>query len=375
MKPEAADGRWMRAALALARRGLGTTGINPSVGCLIVKNGVLLGRGRTGAGGRPHAETVALDQARERYGPEAIRGADVYVTLEPCAHHGLTPPCADALIAAAPARVVAPFSDPDARVSGRGFDALRGAGVAVSVGAQAEAAAETLRGYLTRIQERRPFLTLKLAATLDGRIATSSGESRWITGAAARARGHLARAQSDGIILGVGTVLTDDPRLDVRLPGFEGRGPAPIVADSRLQTPLTGALARRAGENGLTLLCRDDADRARIDAFRSIGAEVIPVPVTGDGLLSMQFAMERLAQRGIGALLCEGGGRLAASLLREDLVDEVHWFTAGALIGASGHPSVADFGTETIAEMPRFALIASERIGADTLSIWRPRRE
>lgn len=366
------DFQWMQAALTLARQGLGQTGANPSVGCIIVKDGRVLGRGRTGEGGRPHAEAVALEDVRSRWGDDEARGATAYVTLEPCGHHGLTPPCTDALIGAGVARVVAPISDPDPRVSGSGFTALRKAGMDVTTGVLADAASETLRGYLSRTERGRPFLTLKLAASLDGRIATRTGDSRWITGASARARVHLMRARSDGIMVGIGSVLADDPALDVRLAGVNREGPKRIVADSRLQTPLTGKLARSAREQDVILLCRDDADRSRMDAFRNVGATVQPVAVTSQGLLSMSHALETLAGYGIGSLLCEGGGRLAASLLDAGLVDELVWFSAGAIIGGGGAASIADFGVETIADMPRFAQIASERVGEDVMSVWHP---
>lgn len=370
----AQDRRWLDSALGLARRGLGQTGTNPSVGCIIVKDDRVLGRGRTGPGGRPHAETRALDDARQRYGAEALRGATAYVTLEPCAHTGGTPPCSDALIAAGIARVVAPISDPDPRVSGSGFEALRAAGIAVETGLLAAEAADVLRGYLSRLNRNRPWLALKLAATLDGRIATRSGESRWITGDSARQRVHLMRSRCDGLLVGIGSVLADDPMLDVRIPGMEGNGPVRIVADSRLQTPLTGRLARSIEVQPLMLLCRGDAEPERIRAFEDLGAIVVPTPVTESGTLSMTAAMTALAGAGIGALLCEGGGHLAAGLLREELVDEIVWFSAGALIGSGGAPSVADFGIEGIAEMPRFAQIASERLGEDVMSIWRSQR-
>ena len=364
--------RWMDLALGLARRGLGTTSTNPSVGCVIVRGDRALGRGRTGSQGRPHAERIALDDARSRWGTDAARGATAYVTLEPCAHTGKTPPCADALIEAGIAQVVAPFSDPDPRVSGKGFAALTNAGINVEIGLRADEAREVLRGYLSRAYRKRPFLTLKLASTLDGRIATRSGESRWITGTQARARVHLLRSRSDGVLIGVGSALADDPALDVRLPGLEHHRPVRIVADSRLQTPLTGRLARSAAEQPLVLLAAASAETPRIKAFEGLGAQVIPVSSLEQGGLSMTEAMERLAGIGIGSLFCEGGGRLAASLLREGVVDEIVWFTAGAAIGGGGAPAISDFGLQTIAEMPRFAQVAHEQLDDDIMSVWHP---
>jgi diaminohydroxyphosphoribosylaminopyrimidine deaminase/5-amino-6-(5-phosphoribosylamino)uracil reductase len=224
----------MRAALALARRGLGRVAPNPAVGCVLVKDGRVVGRGWTQAGGRPHAETEALARAGE-----AARGATAYVTLEPCSHHGKTPPCAESLIAAGISRSVVALEDPDPRVSGSGLTLLREAGIAVDTGLLAEAAAEVNAGYLMRTRTGRPLVTLKLATTLDGRIATRAGESRWITGPLARARAHLLRAESDAVLVGSGTAVTDNPRLDVRLPGLEGRSPLRVLLDGRLRLPLT----------------------------------------------------------------------------------------------------------------------------------------
>lgn len=366
------DRRWMRTALGLARRGLGCTGTNPSVGCIVIADGRVLGRGRTGLDGRPHAETIALEDARTRGNEQALRGATAYVTLEPCAHTGQTPPCTEALIKSGIGRVVIPMEDPDPRVAGRGMEALRNAGVEVDCGILAEEAIHTLRGYLSRAERRRPFVTLKLAASLDGHIATRLGESRWITGEAARARVHLLRSRSDGLLVGVGSALADDPLLDVRLPGMESHKPARIVADSRLQTPLTGRLAQTVSEQDLILLCRGDNDPERVAAFADIGAIVLSVPVTESGTLSLRSAMGSLAERGIGSILCEGGGRLAASLMAEGLVDELVWFTAGAAIGSGGASAIADFGLERIAEMPRFTQVACETVGADVMSVWHP---
>lgn len=362
----------MPAALALARSGLGTTGTNPSVGCVIEKDGRVLGRGRTAAGGRPHAETEALAQAARRHGPEACRGGTAWVTLEPCAHRGRTPPCTDALVAAGIARVVAPFEDPDPRVSGKGFAALRAAGVAVETGAMAAEAASLLRGYLSRAERGRPWLTLKLAAGLDGRIAAPSGESRWITGPASRRRVHLMRARADAVLVGIGSVLADDPSLDVRLEGLEGRRAWRVVADGRLQTPLTGRLARSAAEHPTLLLTRDDAPPERAAAFADCGVRVLALPADAEGRVPLRAALEALAGEGIGEVLCEGGGRLAAGLLREGLVDELAWFSAGLVTGGRGAASVADLGIEALAEAPRFERVSVEPVGEDVLSLWRP---
>lgn len=357
-------------ALTLAARGVGRTATNPSVGCVIVKNGRVLGRGRTGDNGRPHAERIALDDANSRYGPESVRNATAYVTLEPCAHVGKTPPCTDALIAHGIDRVVSPLADPDPRVAGKGFAALREAGITVDIGESASAARHVLRGYLSRAERKRPFVTLKLASTLDGKIATRTGESRWITGAQARARVHLLRAHSDAILVGVGSVLADNPQLDVRLRGIEGARPRRVVADSRLQTPLTGKLAESVSEQSVILLTSEDTDQERAKAFEALGATILSVPMD-QGMLSMREAFAELAKLGVGSLLCEGGGRLAASLLRDELVDELVWFTAGSVMGNGGLDSVSDFGVSALVSMPRFTQISLERIGEDIMSVWR----
>ncbi len=362
------DADRMRATLALARRGLGSTWPNPTVGCVIAKDGVVLGRGVTQPGGRPHAEQVALEQARARWGAETLRGATAWVSLEPCAHHGRTPPCADALAAAGVARVVSTIEDPDPRVSGRGFAALRAAGVTVETGVLASEARALNAGFLSRIERGRPWLILKLAASLDGRIATAGGESRWITGPEARARVHLMRAQSDAVLIGAGTARADDPTLDVRLAGLAGRKPVRVVADGGLSLPPASRLARGARDAPLWLLHRDDADVAR---FANDGAELIATRALGDGALDLCDALARLSARGIGRVLCEGGGRLAASLLRAGLVDEIAWFGAGATIGAEGAASIGDLELARLADAPRFRLSGVETLGADVLGTWR----
>lgn len=360
----------MRAGLALARRGLGQVAPNPSVGALIVRGGVLLGRGVTTPGGRPHAETVALAQAEARFGPGAARGATAYVTLEPCAHHGLTPPCADALVRAGIARLVCPIEDPDPRVSGAGFARLRAAGVAVEVGLMAAEARAINAGFLSRHERGRPRLVLKLATSLDGRIAMASGESRWITGAAARRRVHLMRAEADAVLVGIGTALADDPMLDVR--GFGAAPPQPVrvVADARLALPAGSRLAATAGALPLWLLHGPDAAAAAAERLTGAGAVLLPVPVDGAERLDLATGLARLAERGITRVLAEGGGRLAAALVAAGLVDEIALFQAGLAIGAEGHGCLGPLGFERLAEAPRFRLVAHERIGADTLSRW-----
>jgi diaminohydroxyphosphoribosylaminopyrimidine deaminase/5-amino-6-(5-phosphoribosylamino)uracil reductase len=352
----------MRAALALAARGLGTVWPNPSVGCVVVRDGRVVGRGHTAAGGRPHGETQALAAA----GPGA-RGATVYVSLEPCDHHGKTPPCTQALLAAGVARVVVACEDPDPRVAGAGIRRLRAAGLDVDVGACADEAWELNRGFFSRVLHGRPLITLKCASTLDGRIATHTGESQWITGDTARAWGHGLRARHDAIMVGIGTALADDPELTCRLPGLEHRSPVRVVVDSRLRLPLTGRLVQDACRRPVWLVTRDDADRPRAKAYAGCGVEVIRVPPDAGGRPDLPVAMAALATRGITRILAEGGATLAASLMQVGLVDRVEWFRSPTVIGGDGIPAVAGFGVDRLAQAPRFQRVAVRRAGADVL--------
>ena len=273
--PESAedDLNHMRAALALARRGLGTTWPNPSVGCVLVRFGRVVGRGYTGSGGRPHAEPTALSMAGDG-GCRQVSTA--YVTLEPCCHWGETPPCTDALIEAGVARVVIAALDPDKRVDSQGVARLRQAGIAVEHGLLDRDALEDLEGFFLRVTQDRPLITLKLATTLDGKIATGSGQSQWITGPEARQMAHVLRGRHDAVLAGVGTVMADDPELTCRIAGFRTLPVVRVIVDSHLRTPLTSKLARTAGEAPLWFLVRDGVDPARRDAFIDLGAHGDP---------------------------------------------------------------------------------------------------
>ncbi len=360
------DQSHMRAALALARRGLGNCAPNPTVGCVVVRDGRVLGRAVTAAGGRPHAEPLALAMA----GAEA-RGATVYVTLEPCCHHGRTPPCTNALIAAGVARVVVATRDCDPRVNGQGIARLREAGIAVEEGLMAAEAEEVNAGFFARIRLGRPLVTLKLAATLDGRIATHTGESRWVTGEAARRAAHALRGRSDAILVGVGTVSTDDPDLTCRIPGFRTTPLIRVVADSHLRTRLTARLVATARDMPTWILARPDADPERRRALTEAGVTVIGVAPTGAGAglgVDLVQALHALAERGVTRLLTEGGAQLAAALLRADLVDRVAWFHAPAIMGADGWPAAQAFGVTHLAAMPRFVREATRPVGEDVLT-------
>ncbi|SEQ60443.1 diaminohydroxyphosphoribosylaminopyrimidine deaminase / 5-amino-6-(5-phosphoribosylamino)uracil reductase [Loktanella sp. DSM 29012] len=356
--------RFMELALSLGRRGLGQVWPNPAVGCVIVRDGVIVGRGHTRRGGRPHAERVALDQAGE-----AARGAVAYVTLEPCAHHGQTPPCADALVAAGIARVVVGTGDPDPRVAGRGLDILRAAGIAVTTGVCAAQAQDANAGFLKSVTQGLPWVTLKLATTLDGRIATATGESRWITGPQARRAVHGLRATHDAVLVGAGTARADDPALDVRDLG-DVRQPVRIVVSRDLNLRVNGRLGQTAHLQPVWIVHANDAETRD---WSSTGATLIPCPLHHHQI-DMLAALQELARRGLTRILCEGGSHLAASLLHARLVDEVVMMQAGCMIGADGLPSMAGLGTRELGDAPRFDLIETRALGGDVLHRWRPRR-
>lgn len=361
---EGQDARWMRLALALGARGLGRVWPNPAVGCVIVKGDRVLGRGWTQYGGRPHAETMALAQA----GAQA-RGATAYVSLEPCSHHGKTPPCADALIASGVARVVVALGDPDPRVSGRGLSALRAAGIEVVDGVCAAEARIAHRGFLARVTLGRPMLTLKLATSADGRIATATGESQWITGAPARAWVHGMRACHDGVLVGAGTARADDPSLTVRGLGIPHQ-PVRIVLSRRLDLPMDSALMRSARDIPVWLCHGPDAPEAATAAWAAAGARLIAVSTGPGGQLDLAAVMAALGDAGLTRVFCEGGGMLAAGLLGADLVDDLAVITAGMVLGAEGTPAVGAMGIAALAEAPRFALAETRALGGDVLSLW-----
>ncbi len=358
----AEDAGHMRAALALARRGIGNTWPNPPVGCVIVREGRVVGRAVTAPGGRPHAETAALEMAGE-----AARGATVYVTLEPCCHWGQTPPCTDALIAAGVARVVVAIRDPDPRVDGAGLARLREAGVAVEEGILTDEASETIAGFQSRVARGRPLVTLKLASTLDGRIATHTGESRWITGEAARRAAHALRGRNDAVMVGVGTVLTDNPALTCRIPGFRPTPAVRVVADSHLRTPLRSQLVATAHEVPTWIAIREGADPDRRRAFAELGVELLEVQGCEIGV-DLEDALATLAEAGINRVLVEGGAQLAAALLRADLVDRMAWFHAPSVMGADGWPAARAFGVLNLRSMPRFERVSVTPLGEDVLT-------
>lgn len=356
----------MRAALALARRSLGRTWPNPAVGCVIVRDGHVVGRGRTRDGGRPHAETEALLQAGE-----TARGATAYVTLEPCSHQGKTPPCADALINAGISRVISALEDPDPRVQGRGHARLLGAGIAVEVGEGANEAAEINAGFLQRVRSGRPIFGLKIASTLDGRIATRTGESKWITGEPSRAAGQRLRATHDAILIGAGTAATDDPDLTCRLPGLGAYSPVRIVLDSKARLSPSSKLAQTARRFPVWLVCTPAAPPMAREALRACGVEVIELPPGPDGYVDIGVAARELGVRGLTRVLVEGGGEVAAGFLKADLIDRIWAFRAGTLLGADARPAIGDLGIGQLAFAPRFSLVSTRIVGSDTLETWR----
>ncbi|MCX7566424.1 bifunctional diaminohydroxyphosphoribosylaminopyrimidine deaminase/5-amino-6-(5-phosphoribosylamino)uracil reductase RibD [Sulfitobacter sp. F26169L] len=353
----------MDLALSLGRRGLGTTWPNPAVGCVIVRAGHVVGRGWTAPSGRPHAETQALAQAGE-----AAKGADVFVTLEPCAHHGQTPPCAQALIDAGVARVVVAVGDSDGRVAGRGLAMLRDAGIEVVTGpGEAQARADNI-GFFSRVEQGRPMVTLKLASSFDGRIATATGESKWITQAPARRLVHAMRSRHDAVMVGGGTVRADDPSLDVRDLGV-ARQPARVVVSRHLDIPLGGKLAQTATKIPLILCHGADAPAELVQVWKGLGAVLLPCAVRG-GQLDMGDVLHQLGAHGLTRVFSEGGSAIAASLLKLDLVDFLVGFTAGMVIGAEGVAGIGAMGLGRLTQAPRFNLAETQAVGPDVMHTW-----
>ena len=355
----------MRVALALAARGLGTTSPNPTVGCVLVKSGRVISRGWTQPGGRPHAEAVALERAGQ-----AAKDATAYVSLEPCSHFGKTAPCAQALVDASIARAVIATTDPNPAIDGAGLNILEAAGVAVEHGLMEQEARELNAGFFWVVQKGRPLVTLKTATSLDGRIAVVSGASHWVTGASARRRAHLLRAQHDAVMVGVGTAVADNPELTCRLPGLSTRSPVRIVVDSTLRLPLTHKMIATAAETPTWIVTLDTADSARKKAFQDCGVEVLGVPADGFDHPDIVAALELIAKRGVTRVLVEGGSRLSATLLRANVVDRLEWFRAPSLIGGDGYPAALPFGVEDMTGMPIFRRYRVVELGDDVLETY-----
>ena len=356
----------MRLALALGRRGQGRTWPNPAVGAVIVKDGVIVGRGWTQPGGRPHAEPEALRQAGE-----AARGATLYVTLEPCSHFGKSPPCADAIVAAGIARVVSAIEDSNPEVGGQGHARLRAAGISVDVGLCAEEAARDHAGHFLRVREKRPFVILKLAVSADDKIAAAGRRPVAITGEAAKARVHLLRAQSDAILVGIGTVLADDPLLTCRLPGMEARSPVRVVLDRALRISGNSRLVHSARQTPLWLLASETSEAAAAAKLGAAGAHVFHLPADDHKAgLDLKAVLHTLSARGITRLMVEGGARVASSFLSAGLVDEV-WLLRGPNdIGMDGIPALDTQPLPAITQSPRWRARATETLGQDSLTVY-----
>ena len=352
----------MRRALARARPGSGRTFPNPSVGAVVFRGSGLLGSGATRPPGEAHAEVVALEAALRKHGARALRGASMAVTLEPCCHTGRTGPCTEALIEAGLARVYVGCRDPHERVAGRGIRKLRAAGIEVEVGLLGEECRRHHRGFISVCERKRPFVTLKLATSLDARIATASGESRWITGPESRAFVHRLRARVDGVMVGSRTALADDPELSARRDGRVVHRPVRVLVDSKLRVPADARLYRAHADASTWVLCGRRARGQR--RIADTGARLFPTPLRS-GHLDLARGLRALAGQGLTTLLVEGGGQLAAALLRGGLVDEIHWFLAPVLLGGDGRPALGPLELSRLRDALRIEALRIRRVGSD----------
>jgi diaminohydroxyphosphoribosylaminopyrimidine deaminase/5-amino-6-(5-phosphoribosylamino)uracil reductase len=359
------DRHMMSIALTMARRALGTVAPNPAVGAIVAdtETGELIARGMTQPGGRPHAETEALKRAGDR-----ARGKTVYVTLEPCAHFGKTPPCADALISSGVKRVVVGIEDPDPRTAGQGIARLRAAGIEVEAGLMADEARWVTLGHVLRVTEQRPFVQLKLALAPDGSLPRGhDGKPAWVTSTESRARGHLLRAEADAILVGSGTVRDDDPELTCRLPGLEARSPIRVVLSRDLDVPLSSRLLKTALQHPLWSIGAEGADPKKRTALEAAGAEVIVTASGSDGL-NIRDVLRTLAARGITRLLIEGGPAVWQAFAKSRLVDEAVIFQAGAI--GEGRPAPMAL-LDCYASGLALTFAATRRTGGDEMHIFR----
>ena len=365
---KAADRRFMQLALTLGRRGLGRTAPNPAVGAVIVKDGIIVGRGWTQDGGRPHAEPEALRRAGA-----LAKGATLYVTLEPCSHFGRSPPCADAIIAAGIARVVSAMKDPNPDVGGQGHSRLKAAGIVVDVGLLGDEAARDHAGHISRIVNKRPHVILKLAVSQDDKIGLVGGKPVAITGEEARSRVHLLRAQCDAILVGIGTVLADNPDLTCRLPGMAAQSPVRIVLDRALRLPGDSKLVHSARATPLWLMTSETAEAAAAMKLGAAGAEIIRLPTTIEAGLDLASVMASLHERGVTRLMVEGGARIAESFSKAGLVDEIWLLRGPDTIGETGVAALHAMPLSAITQSPDFVERGSETLGRDTLTIYARR--
>ena len=354
---------FMSVALSLGRRGLGKTWPNPSVGCVIVRDGIVVGRGVTGKGGRPHAETRALTQAGKR-----AQGSTVFVTLEPCSHQGQTGSCATALIEAGVNHVVVAIKDNDPRVNGSGLRMLRSAGIKVTTGVLSDEAKYDHNGFLLKNNESRPKVTLKLATTLDGRIAARTGDSQWITNDRSREIVQLQRSHHDAIMIGAGTARNDNPRLTVRNTALSAN-PVRIIISDKIDLPINSELFTSIKSHPTWIIHGGDTDEEIKKAWTDEGAKLLKTE-SANGKILLKNALINLASEGITSVYCEGGSTLAASLLADNFVDELIIFTAGVIIGGDGLPTVASLGLDNLKDARRLNLLETMTIDGDVMTRW-----
>lgn len=362
---EFTDADIMAEALRLAETGLGRVAPNPAVGCIIVKNGEVIAAARTADGGRPHAEQIALEQA----GADA-KDAIVYVTLEPCCHHGRTLPCTDHLIAAQVRRVIVACIDEDKRVSGQGIKALKDAGIEVVTGILEKEAQTLNEGFFKRIKNYRPMVTLKMATSLDSKIATATGESQWITGEEARASVHETRAKHDAILTGVNTVLADNPLLTTRVEGVEH--PAlRVILDTQLRFPLQSRMAETLSEGEVWIFTAPNCDKDKKAALEKEGLHVFEMDLSTNGKVSIPFVLEFLAEKGVTRLLVEAGQGVFTSFLKLKVWDYLHLYRAPIIIGQGGLDAFGDLELQGLGNAPKLELISREEMGRDSLEIYK----
>lgn len=366
------DVRFMRIALELAKRGLGRVAPNPAVGCVLTQNNQVIARGWTQDGGRPHAETEALDRAGNR-----AAGSTAYVTLEPCAHTGETGPCAAALINAGIKKVVVAMLDPDPRVNGGGIKLMQDAGLEVLSGVCQEQAMRVNSGFLSRVETGLPLVTLKIASSLDGCISTKIGQSQWITGTEARAVGHFLRSQNDAILIGSGTALKDNPTLTCRLKGLEGTSPIRVVLDGKLRIPPTHKLVKTAKELPVIFFTSTNALLKKTEhvlVLQRSGVRIIAVNEDGEGNLMIVEVLRALGDEGVTRLLVEGGASVATSLLSQKWVDHIFWFRSASIIGGDGTPAIRGFGIDNLSNSVAFSRASFRQVGNDVIEVLERRR-
>ena len=363
------DAEWMEIALRLADRNTGNVCPNPSVGCLIVNNDRIVGRGWTQEGGRPHAEVMALEQAGEK-----SIGASVYTTLEPCSHFGKTPPCSDALISARIKRLIGAMKDPDPRVDGMGFVKLRDAGIEVVEGILEREAEALNRGFIKRIKEKLPFITLKMAMSIDSRIATKTYDSQWITGEEARHSSHFLRSKHDAILTGIGTVLYDNRILNTRISGLENRSPTRIIMDAKLRLPVDSQIVSTATDYKTIICTTGAAEKSKKKHIESFGLQVLTLTSNKSGRVSLIETLKVLAAKGINNVLVEGGGILSTEFLRSDLIDELLVYRAPIVLGGDGRAAVEGLGVSDLSGAAAFERTGIASIGTDLMETYKRRK-